>query len=88
MSSTGSRQKIEGKTIAIDGATLKDLDLVKCRLVFSGGELPNLINNKMQYTEFYFDGAAGRTVGFLKALAAEPMGRRIVTEMLGLTKPS
>lgn len=54
------------ETVPLDGETFEDCEFRSCRLVFSGGEPPSLVNCKYDDCEWKFDGAAAHTLAHLK----------------------
>jgi hypothetical protein len=67
----------------LDGNVYIDCDFQNARMVFTGGGLPPAFENcRFDNSDFVFDGAAGRTLGFLKAMAPARTNMRYV--VLGL----
>jgi hypothetical protein len=64
--------------IRLDGATFRDCEFVDARLLFEGGTPPNFINCRFTNTHFAFEGAAGNTVNFLRAMAPPQSNMREV----------
>lgn len=75
------RQIMQGR-IKLDGKTFKDVAFEKAQLVYEGGIAPNFINCTFNETGFTFDGAAGNTVNFLRAMLPANTNMRPV--VLGL----
>jgi hypothetical protein len=62
------KQRFADQSIVIDGNHYVACEFVRCRIQFSGGSLPKLIDNSFTDCSFVFDGAAARTVQFMTAL--------------------
>lgn len=75
------RQTMQGR-IKLDGKTFKNVAFEKAQLVYEGGIAPNFINCTFNETHFTFDGAAGNTVNFLRAMLPPQTNMRSV--VLGL----
>ncbi|HWW12733.1 MAG TPA: hypothetical protein VN018_09460 [Brevundimonas sp.] len=67
---------------ALDGNTYINCTFSNARLVYKGGFPPGFGNCAFEDTEFVFDDAAGRTLGFLKAMAPATTNMRHI--VLGL----
>lgn len=63
-------EKFENREVVLDGSTFEGCTFTKCRVVFEGGALPEMVNNGFHDCEWYFGGPAGRTMAFLSALYA------------------
>lgn len=60
-------EKIEDQTIVLDGKHYTNCTFINCELVFRGG--PTVFEgNDLEETSFSFDGAAARTIRFLRGL--------------------
>ncbi|WP_291832302.1 hypothetical protein [Brevundimonas sp.] len=66
----------------LDGNTYINCQFSNARLTFQGGQPPGFVNCTFEDTEFVFDGAAGRTMAFLKAMAPASTNMRHI--VLGL----
>lgn len=66
----------------LDGNTYVNCEFNNARLVYKGGLPPSFSNCAFSDSEFVFDEAAGRTLGFLKAMAPASTNMRHV--VLGL----
>lgn len=58
------------ETVSLDGQYFSDCEFLKCRLIYAGGEPPTLDNCRFTDCEWRYDGAAGHTLAFLKAVWA------------------
>lgn len=68
---------------SIDGHLFIDCKFENARLIYQGGPPPGFTNCTFDETNFAFDGAAGRTLSFLKAMApARTNMREIVLGLL------
>lgn len=56
------------ETINLDDNTFDECVIDDCTIVYSGGALPNLINSTFKNSNFVLDGAAQRTLIFMKML--------------------
>lgn len=78
------RKRVEDQIVRLDYSTIRDTDLVRCKLVFEGGRPPQLDNVQIEECEFIFEGPARNTQNFLTLLAhVEP--ELVVNAMLGLS---
>lgn len=75
------RQKMQGR-IKLDGKTFTEIAFENANLVFEGGQPPNFINCTFTQTNFSFEGPAGNTVHFLRAMLPHQTNMRGV--VLGL----
>ena len=75
------RRTLSGR-IKLDGKTFKDVAFEKAQLVYEGGAGPNFDNCTFTETNYTFEGAAGNTVHFLRAMLFQQSNMRGV--VLGL----
>jgi hypothetical protein len=54
--------------VQMDGNTYRNCRFEQCTLIYSGGEIPRLENNSFTECRWVFDGAALRTMAFLRDL--------------------
>ena len=54
------------ETVALDGESFSDCEFRECRLVYSGGEPPVFERCRFDEVEWKFEGAAARTLAYLK----------------------
>lgn len=54
------------ETVVLDGESFSDCEFRECRLVYSGGELPVFEHCRFDEVEWKFEGAAARTLAYLK----------------------
>jgi hypothetical protein len=54
------------ETVVVDGESFSDCEFRECRLVYSGGELPVFESCRFDEVEWKFEGAASRTLAYLK----------------------
>jgi hypothetical protein len=66
----------------LDGNTYINCQFKNARLIYLGGIPPGFGNCAFEDSEFMFDGAAGRTLGFLRAMAPATTNMRHI--VLGL----
>lgn len=66
-------QDLTGRVL-LDGATFDHCRFHKAALIYIGGTPPTLVNCSFREVSFEFAGAAGRTVAFLKGMAAPSSG--------------
>jgi hypothetical protein len=59
------------ETIALDGESFADCEFRSCRLVYSGGPVPQLSGCKFDDCEWKLDGAAADTHAFMKLMWAQ-----------------
>lgn len=60
--------------VLLDGGTFERCRFREAALVYIGGAPPTLVNCSFHGVSFEFSGAAGRTVGFLQAMAQPSSG--------------
>ncbi|WP_126976647.1 hypothetical protein [Frigidibacter oleivorans] len=82
-SDAGTRTRIEGQTLHLDYATLRNLNVVQSTLVFSGGRPPVLENVLFDRCTFVLDGAAMNTQHFLQMIAHSG-SQELVLDLLGM----
>ena len=58
------------ETVVLDGERFSDCEFQDCRLVYSGGEVPNFANCRFVGCEWKFEDAALRTLAHLRAVWA------------------
>lgn len=58
------------ETVSLDGQVFSDCEFMKSRLIYAGGEPPIFDNCRFTNCEWRYDGAAGNTLAFLKAVWA------------------
>ena len=61
----------QGGRVALDGNSFKGCTFDSCELVFSGGIPPALSGCSFRNTSMKFEGTAGNTIAFLKAMLEE-----------------
>lgn len=76
---------IKGDTVHLDGNEYHRCEFTRCRLVYSGGELPVFMNCKIDHCVFTFDGSAGRTLEYMRMLSSLSNGA-LVEEILATVK--
>lgn len=67
--------------VFIGGNAYVGCAFTRCRIIYSGGTLPELVRNKFVDTTWVLDGAASRTMAFLNALY-HGGGQEVVKSML------
>ena len=60
-----ANKRIE-ETVHLDGGEFNDTQFIRCKIVYSGGGVPLLKNNLFIDCEWFFEGAAGNTIKFLR----------------------
>ena len=58
----------ENETIHLDGQLYLDCEFRRCRLIYSGGEMPGFDVCQFQTCTWHLEGAALRTLDFLSLL--------------------
>ncbi len=56
------------ETVVLDGEAFSDCEFRACRMIYAGGEPPRFDGCKFDDCEWRFDGAAQRTLGFMKVV--------------------
>lgn len=56
------------ETVALDGERFSSCEFRDCRLVYAGGEPPVFDNCRIEDCDWRFEGAAERTLAFLKVV--------------------
>ncbi|MFI4934506.1 MAG: hypothetical protein ACHP7N_07805 [Caulobacterales bacterium] len=56
------------ETLALDGESYADCEFRACRLVYAGGEPPSFVNCKFDDCDWRLEGAAARSLEFLKLM--------------------
>ena len=65
---TYAEKRLVGESIVIDGQVFNGCTLERCVLVYEGGTLPSMTNNRLVDCSWVFTGAAARTIQMLGAL--------------------
>ena len=68
--------------VTLDGKTFNDINFEGATLVYAGGTPPSFNNCRFNNATFSFDGAAGNTLAFLKAMAPAHTNMRGVVQGL------
>jgi len=58
------------ETVVLDGESFADCEFRACRMVYSGGKLPDFRDCRFDDCDWKFDDAAARTLGHLKLIWA------------------
>lgn len=61
-------ETFEDRQVPLDGNEYDSCTFTRCELVYAGGSLPSLMNNRITECKWTFDGAASRTVKFMRQL--------------------
>ncbi|WP_183025972.1 hypothetical protein [Variovorax sp. UMC13] len=56
------------ETVNVDDNTYERCEFEFCRIVYAGGPAPRLLKNNFESCEFVLDGAAGRTLAYIRGL--------------------
>jgi hypothetical protein len=56
------------QTVELDGETFSDCAFAACRLVYSGGELPQFEDCRFDNCDWKFEAAASETLSYLKLM--------------------
>jgi hypothetical protein len=70
---TFTDQELTGRVL-LDGGTFERCRFRDAALIYIGGAPPTLVSCSFQGVSFEFNGAAGRTVAFLQAMASPASG--------------
>ena len=68
------RKIVENEVVNLDYKTFQHTEFRRCKLVYAGGRMPILVDNRFVDCEWLFVGEAQNTVEFLKALAGAGEG--------------
>lgn len=69
--------------VEVDGTTFRQVVFDGAELVYSGGPMPGFDRCRFLDVTFTFDGAAGETIAFMRALArANPDLRQVVRDLV------
>jgi uncharacterized protein YjbI with pentapeptide repeats len=79
--SADERKPMQGR-IKLDGKTFKDVSFQQAQLIYEGGLPPNFVNCTFEAASFVFEGAAGNTTNFMRAMLQRQSNMRGV--VLGL----
>lgn len=61
-------QTFTNEHVHLDGNNFTNCYFENCNLIYSGGELPDLVGNQLVQTTISFGGSATRTVQFMRAI--------------------
>lgn len=78
---------VSNATVYLDGASYTGTRFVGCVMVYSGGQLPFLVNNEYVSCDWRLNGAASNTLDFMRFLVTVG-GRDLVLNGLGLGAPT
>ena len=56
------------QTVALDGESFTDCEFVACRLTYAGGDVPYFSGCRFDDCEWKHEGAASRTLSYLKLM--------------------
>lgn len=71
------------EVVELDNGEFVRCTFTRCTVVYSGGELPALVDNHFAECKWEFDGASARTLAFLTALhSAGGDTRRLVEQTI------
>ena len=74
----------KNKTIELDGNTFVDCQFDDCELVFRGKDPVDLGRCHFNRPKWQFHDGAGDTITLLRMLYADPVGRSVVKQALGI----
>jgi hypothetical protein len=80
------KEYVTEQVVLLDYKRFENISFNRCRLVYSGGMPPELINVDILNCEFLFDGSAKNTLEFMTLLARSGEAELVVKHMLGLTE--
>jgi hypothetical protein len=63
-----SGESYNHQTVVLDGEAYSDCEFAACRLIYSGGELPQFNNCRFDACDWKFEEAASRTLSYLKLM--------------------
>ncbi|CAN7548370.1 hypothetical protein LJR219_003929 [Phenylobacterium sp. LjRoot219] len=72
------------QTVSLDGETFSDCEFASCRLVYSGGKLPQFEGCRFNDCEWKFEDAAAQTLSYLKLMwnvGAKPAVQTMIKEI-------
>ncbi len=80
MRNTWTTMQYKDTRVLIDGDTFVDCEFRNCLLTYTGGEIPIMTDCKIYDCEWRFEGAAERTIVFMKGLfhGMGPGGREVI----------
>ena len=67
------KQDFTGQEVVLDGNNYDECNFTNAKMIYKGGEMPNLRRCNFSGGAFTMDGAAGRTLVFLQALSKDPV---------------
>jgi hypothetical protein len=67
------KQDFTGQSVILDGNNYEECNFTNAKMVYKGGDLPNLRRCNFGGGTFTMDGPAGRTLQFLQALSKDPV---------------
>ena len=72
------------QTVVLDGESFTNCDFAACRLVYSGGALPEFESCHFDKCDWKFEGAAAQTLSYLKlmwSVGAKPTVQAMIKEI-------
>lgn len=79
-----SGESYNHQTVVLDGETFSNCDFVACRLVYSGGKLPEFESCRFDNCDWKFEEAASHTLSYLKlmwSVGAKPTVQAMIKEI-------
>jgi hypothetical protein len=67
------KQDFAGQRVILDGNNYDECNFKGAQMVYTGGDLPNLVRCNFDKGTFALEGAAGRTLTFMQALSKDPV---------------
>jgi len=72
------------QTVQLDGETFSNCDFAACRLVYSGGALPEFESCRFDNCDWKFEDGAAQTLAYLKlmwSVGAKPTVQTLIKEI-------
>ena len=77
------------QTVVLDGESFSNCDFAACRLVYSGGPLPEFEGCRFDKCDWKFEDAASQTLAYLKlmwSVGAKPTVQAMIKEITVATR--
>lgn len=77
----------EGEEVELDGNSFEKCVFSHCKLVYSGGGVPELVAIDLEHCHFKLEGAAKHTVAFCRTLVKAGLDQAVETIIAEMRKP-
>lgn len=80
-------RRFEGEEMELDGNHFEGCVFRNCKLVYSGGTVPELIGNDLEHCHFKLEGPAQHTIAFCRMLVKAGLDQAVETIIAQMRQP-